>query len=1380
MSISESINLKKSGIIEASAGTGKTYTITNLVIRLIVGFAQSIDDEHLDLKESLDPMDLENILISTFTKAATEELKARILDGIIRTRECFEIIIAINSDPKEVEKKIYQFSFDDFLVKLGLLLLKKAEIDKKERNFYLNQSIRRLQNAENKIDLAPIKTMHGFCQAVLVDHAFESGAMFKTTVIQDASALESKADSECSRELLYNDDIASDPALAYLYETTSFNQVYQDTKINRIEDITNDVVLTQKDEKCVKVTFNEEYFLKLFNRINDIYHKLIKIVPWYKKDLNVDTINDFKAIKQNAKYKKFKLAKTFSKEGYINYLNELIEIVDDSAGSYGYLGSKENYDYVISLIKELLALNEKSSDFYQNFDNQVKLWQVALADKIRNKISVIKDKNNLLGFDDIIKNMHHALTSGNSSEKLAATLRKRYPVAILDEFQDTDRYQYEIFKKIYLDSHDSNLRLLVIGDPKQAIYSFRSADVYTYLEAKREIGGDPVTLDTNYRSNKGLVDYVNTIFAPNDGRNVFSKDIDEDFNITFSNSKSKYELESLKGKEVKIKCENPNYCFFENIKTSGSEILPSILLSNASMYAKNDKGLGKGECVNNQSNLAALHAAYLLKNGKKQKINSDGKIEENAIRPKDIAVLVSNQSEAESIKKSLSRLNIRSVYLSDRSDVSDNKVEITFFQDFMASLLDLENRELAMQLLSNPLLFKSLMEIEATFDSATDYGKYLELLRSCRELWDRRKFMASFIRFISSSLVLLVPRVMNSANGDRILTNIFHIAEIIQNQSIRLTSPVSLKKWYDDMVLNKAKELEEVVEEDSNRIRLESQEDLVRIVTIHSSKGLQYPIVLLPFANIVKVVNDAHFTIHHIKETDAEGKKKAKIVLDIAGGDKAKKEELEEKFRLLYVALTRAELLLWMDISQVTSTRSRDFNAILDILLAYKGITLNKQDIEEQLNETELKEKKTKNSKSDLLTLEKFAMFLNEHNFTDFNVLNFDTACFIKNNKEHILGAITDKDVVYQEENKIKNTDLESCSSEIFEGHIDRCWEITSFSRLNSLSGSHGKSASFVIADKAPKKEDDEFEEVENVEEDINIVESNDDKSSSHAYLRDRFHFPRGEKPGSFLHSIMEVINPLRENETKNLKKIESLKDQIKSEVEKSFFASSKTLSKWTDASGIDALTYWYRLITETPLDFGDSRIALNEINPEYRLPEVPFTFSLGTLKRKELDDYLKKYTEKGLWVNFEKHELDASGNSFEINGFLTGVIDLLFYHNGKYYVLDYKSNYITDDSIDYNKENLEIAVVNHRYDLQYAIYSLATYRFLKSRVPNFDFERDFGGVLYLFIRGLPDNYNKQEPPQEVTGCFYQKIPGNEFIQGLDRIFGTEKEKNKD
>ncbi|MGN1357470.1 MAG: hypothetical protein ACI4VX_07330, partial [Succinivibrionaceae bacterium] len=228
----------------------------------------------------------------------------------------------------------------------------------------------------------------------------------------------------------------------------------------------------------------------------------------------------------------------------------------------------------------------------------------------------------------------------------------------------------------------------------------------------------------------------------------------------------------------------------------------------------------------------------------------------------------------------------------------------------------------------------------------------------------------------------------------------------------------------------------------------------------------------------------------------------------------------------------------------------------------------------------------------------------------------------------------------------------------------------------------------------------------------------------------------------------------------------------IKQEVEKSFFASSRTLEKWTDEKGIQTLTDWFRLITETPLDFGDRRFALNEIAPEWRLPEVPFIFSMGKLMRSELDNFLLEYAKRKEWVDFSDYPLNTSSDTFPINGFLRGVIDLLFCYQGRYYILDYKSNYISGISSEYDDQHLQDAIVKHRYDLQYAIYSLAAWRFLKRRIPDFDFERDFGGVLYLFIRGLPDkNSGAACSDKSVTGCFFRKMPGNDFIQGLDRIF---------
>lgn len=1349
MSISEELDLTRSGIIEASAGTGKTYTITNLVVRLVLGFQQSISDVTDKENYILDPIPLENILISTFTRAATEELRSRIAGALVNTRECFEVLLALNCDLEGSNGNIRNFNFDEFIVSLGLFLVAKAKKEGKGRDAYLKNSIRLLQIAENKVDLAPIKTMHGFCQSVLRDHAFESGAMFRTTILEDDTQIQNQAAIQFSRDFLYGGNKDFTPVLGYLYSSVEFSEVYKKTGVYRIEDIESDVIDGNDGNR--HMVFDIKNFSGLYNQLNSIYQEMISIIPWYENNVTQELVKDVDSIKRNNQSKKiFKLAGSgLSANGYIKFVKSVVNNEKDN--NCDILDDADKRDKFVTLLQELIAWKEEKS---QEFKLQIKLWKIFIADQIRLQIARFKEENNFLGFDDIIKNMHYAITKGTSCEKLVASLRKRYPVAILDEFQDTDRYQYEIFSKIYLEpDSQSNLRLLVIGDPKQAIYSFRSADVYTYLKARDEIekNGILTSLDTNYRSNPGLVKFVNVLFGDNrkESRPFSRKD---SFKIIYQNSKTKYELDDFQGTEEVLSCNTPPLYQFP-ISDDEDNILPSLLISNV---ADDMEKATKTDLLPVKSRLCALHVDYLLKNSRFiSRKSSDSK--EKKLKPGDIAVLVSDGSQADLVKTDLKNIGIDSVYLSDRSEVTQSNLEIEFFSDFMQCLLDVERREFAIRLYANPLLMKSLTEIENFSDSAADYGKYQDLLRSCRKMWDDRNFMAAFMQFIVSPQILLVCRLMCSSSGDRLLTNVFHLAEIIQNKSIHYPSPLRLKKWFDDIKSHNPQDLLEGTEETSTSIRLETQKDLVRIVTIHSSKGLEYPVVMMPFANPVpkkaKTDQDNKFYTNHIIDKNSE----PRLVLDVSYSDGAAQESQEELIRLLYVAVTRAKVLLWMDIASPKNNsdgiQDHEYPAIVNLLRnKLKGQDGNNVSLE-----------------NGYLSLKDFCNYLNQvQGFDDFNSLRFDPRDYLKDNRNPDPECIS-MEIGSDKVGEIINEQI--CQSEIFTKHIDRSWEITSFSRLSSIA--HKPVNKYLDQEKEAEaqkssRENDEGEIIQdNGESETGSVEE-----TSTSYKLDRFHFPRGTKPGSFLHQILEDIHPLRPEETQNPAAVENLRNLMKQEVEKSFFASSRTLEKWTDEKGIQTLTDWFRLITETPLDFGDRRFALNEIDPEWRLPEVPFIFSMGKLMRSELDNFLLEYAKRKEWVDFSDYPLNTSSDTFPINGFLRGVIDLLFCYQGRYYILDYKSNYISGISSEYDDQHLQDAIVKHRYDLQYAIYSLAAWRFLKRRIPDFDFERDFGGVLYLFIRGLPDkNSGAAGSDKFVTGCFFRKMPGNDFIQGLDRIF---------
>ncbi|MGR3316954.1 MAG: UvrD-helicase domain-containing protein, partial [Candidatus Anammoxibacter sp.] len=467
------IDLDKHALIEASAGTGKTYTIENLVVRMLLE------------KE----MNLENILLVTFTEKAAGELKTRIRENIISALE------KVGSD---------------------------------------NKKSRKLQDSLVNFDSASIYTIHGFCQSILTDFSFEVGQPFDLEVVDDGPLYEKllyeQMRSKWKKQ--YGDDLSDVLELSgfpnvntmkkesgwiskVLDTAKSYNELRGDCLL---PEIPNDFNIDQIKQELVKgqckmldiIGFLDKDNLKNsklyteygelnFNaasrksRQNDIILPLLEFL----KDSLRDSVNDDESIINcfSLFLDKISAKSYYEKEG----ISCLIPNKWNNKGGSN-LDEKCPYlNQLVSIIENIIA----------DVTNARHMLSIATIKQLGNDIAQYKRKNGLIGFDDMLTHVALAIDSSNNNHSLER-LRTRYKYALVDEFQDTDAIQWKIFRKIFLYGKDQ--RLYLIGDPKQAIYSFRGADVFTYLEARKELNaladkGEAMlySLETNYRSCQGLI-----------------------------------------------------------------------------------------------------------------------------------------------------------------------------------------------------------------------------------------------------------------------------------------------------------------------------------------------------------------------------------------------------------------------------------------------------------------------------------------------------------------------------------------------------------------------------------------------------------------------------------------------------------------------------------------------------------------------------------------------------------------------------------------------------------------------------------------------------------------------------------------------------------
>lgn len=1066
------------------------------------------------------------------------------------------------------------------------------------------------------------------------------------------------------------------------------------------------------------------------------------------------------------------------------------------------------------LFPEECKINQNDA-LLKKFEDYIVFWQLKYADRLRGRISEFLDSKHKLTYDDLISNLAFALDEkiNPQAESLAESIRRTYPVAILDEFQDTSPDQYSIFKRIYLESGKNPdspaCRLVIVGDPKQAIYSFRAADVYSYLDARDRIishdetsqkNSDAVSsLTTNYRSNSDVVEFVNALFSAenNDkeetpdsacaeatGKNsgaesvlsAESADKNERTGAGFvygsvfdhRDGKNEYGI-GFEPSHMPQKSDNePEKEFFiHNIKINDDSKRQLHLSSKngkdqscSENYCEKLPGLVYKD-LSDPAEFAADCVRYLLdkclKAENPQKANHDsidecgtemcsGKtlLADNLYRyslkkvlPSDIAILVKTGTQAAKVKKQLESYGIQSVYLSERTSVRDCRLEVYFMEALLNALVYPTDQTAVRRLLTCPVMSRSFDEMDRCFLSSAEYSDFVVLLGTCIDVWEKQNFLAAFYHFVSSPQVMLMHRIKERSDGGRLLTNIMHLAERVQDMAAGMPSRYSVYSWFCGLEFDSNDDETVTGDRDDERIRLETSDKVVRIVTIFSSKGLEYPAVINPYLAVSETDSERFHKTNSYLWHDQGQDNSEKLCLclslcyDKKPPEERKNETDDEKIRLMYVALTRARLVNMILISEVKGKGE----PYIDLLLKRRFRKTLSAQIIKKVDETD-----KKNLPSNNWMWEKF---LAEKKSTFESCPLPDTEC---ENDTHDAPSAPEVPVPDADEPKNQLSYAE------FRGHIDRSWRVTSYSSLCHASGA----AKVSVPDATLKDDESESEEGANAAADTCI------------FNLDRFHFPRGSAPGTFIHRLLEVV-PFPQKDNKLLD--DKIRSMIRAEVSRSYFAKSSVFEKWNNDKGLKCITDWFYQITTTPLGFGEGEVfSLSDIPGEKRLPEVSFTFSLGSFNLKLLNLYLHQLSQQNgsneQWLKIP----EESPSSKLVTGFLTGVIDLFFKHGGKYYVLDYKSNFISFRADDYSRGNMENVIIQNRYDLQFLIYTLASWRFLKSRIKEFDFEKNFGGVLYLFVRGLADDCRVKASE---TGAYYFDIAklGNRFINTVDRIF---------
>ncbi|MGY4043023.1 exodeoxyribonuclease V subunit beta [Aeromonas hydrophila] len=1165
-------------LIEASAGTGKTYTIAGLYLRLLLGHGPLIE-EGADVGQPSAherPLSVTEILVVTFTEAATAELRGRIRARIHEARLAF-----MRGESKD-----------------ALLSQLLAEVEDHEL------AARRLLAAERQMDEAAVFTIHGFCQRMLKQNAFESGALFETEFLTDDSQLRLQAVSDYWRSEFYPVDKPLASAVRALWPSPAallreMGSWLDNSELEMRPPAGDETLAARHQAAMARIDAVKREWLAQGDEIRRQTEGQMKLYTGKNYEGWLAKISDW-AQDEGSGYALPKDLERFGQETLEAKLNK---------------GKAPPTLSLFSQIDALLASRPGIRDLI--------LQRAAVV--VRSRMQASKRQAHQLSFDDLLKDLDGALGSG-LGERLCERIRATYRVAMIDEFQDTDPQQYRIFHRLYCGHTDT--ALLMIGDPKQAIYGFRGADIFTYIQARRNVSAH-YTLGRNWRSSRALVAAVNGLFER--AKDPFIYEADIPFLPVEAQGKSK--ALQLDG--------------------SAAPVLHCWQLSGQPTF-------NKGDYQSRMARATAVEIHRLLTLAREGK----AQIGDQPVKAGDIAVLVRTGAEGKLVQQELARLAIASVYLSNRESVLAQVEAREILLILHACQNPGEERSLRAALATGlfDLDAKALDELasdERAWESAVQ--EFMEY----RKIWHKRGVLAMLRALLHRRN--LASSLLASPNGERRLTNFLHLGELLQQVSCELDGEYALLRWLGEAASRPDGQDAEQV------LRLESERKLVQIVTIHKSKGLEYPLVFLPFICSHRAADTPLF-----HEADGAGNR---TVLDLTGAEEslaeADRERLAEDLRLLYVALTRGVYATWLGLAPVRSGNGKSEQT--------------------DLHQTAIGYLLQKGEEGDAATL----------------------ATALTELAQALPGvAVGEPSLTRPAPLPPEEEQLGEPQVRHFTGTLERDWWISSYSGLAAQGHGHSKG---VLANPG-------FD-VEVVAE-AAVVHEEDELQPS------IFTFPKGARPGTLLHSLFETIDFQSAGG-------DSLAEHIATLLAKDGF----------DESWAQVLQQQVEAVLDTPLETGFGEpVRLRDLAPERKQVELEFFLPMG------------RVTAPALTALCQQHDPLSRGNkplSFAtVQGMLKGFIDLVFEWQGRWYLLDYKSNHLGMSPADYSRPALEQAMAEHRYDLQYQLYSLALHRLLALRLPGYDFEQHFGGVFYLFLRGMPQG-----------GIFHTR-PSRELVQGLDRLFG--------
>ncbi|MNF37038.1 RecBCD enzyme subunit RecB [compost metagenome] len=1163
-------------LIEASAGTGKTWTLTALYARLLL-------EKRLNVSQ---------ILVVTFTTAATAELRER-----IRLRLA-ELLAVYDNGP----------GADELLNRLHAQYRDAA-------------SHRRLLLAVHGFDEAAIFTIHGFCQRALQDAAFEAGGDFDNELTHD--------DREILDALLA--DLWRHELAAAEPEWAAFLVHHKLTPQSLRQRLRNHLGKPYLRIEPQPGASREMSALRnAWQQARDAWQR--DSVGWLQQ------LKAFAGFKSNM-CNPAKLGAWQSElDGYFSDAAALFsktEAHQRLAREGLAKASKKGESAPDSPLADALqGLCEALQAAQPEAEQRLIDLQVRLIGQLNEQLPQRKAAQRLLAFDDLLNKLQQALY-GEGGDHLAGTLREQYPVALIDEFQDTDPVQYQVFRRIYENQGD----LCFVGDPKQAIYAFRGADLATYLKARDEAARQ-YSLATNHRSTPELIAALNRLF---------------DRPMPFAEKGLTYPQVGA-SQRARAQLVLP--------VVDAEQDAPLALVWLADDY------LGKGEAGALVARDTARRIAALLAASARGEAYFEAQGERTALKGGDIAVLVASHRQAGEVAAELAARGVPSVRRG-KENVWHSE-EAGELAAVLAAYAE-PGREGALRYaLASRLLGRSAADLAACQDDAQAWDAEREAAERYHQLWQQQGFMRAFRAWLDEQQV--APRLLALVDGERRLTNLLHLAELLQSESLQRPGLEQLLSWFNAQRSAEAHGEEAL-------LRLESDAERVQIVTIHTSKGLEYPLVFCPYLWDGALLRQSEDISCHADDGTP--------LLDLGGEqldvhrERARHERFAERLRLTYVALTRARDRLWLHWGPVDCKPKKDGSlgeaGLHSSALAWllHGRQLPGEDALGELA----------------------------------GHLQSLSPAGLRGEIEQLVGASHGHMAVQA----LRESEASAAGErrappplqlQQMNRSLHSAWRIGSFSGL--ASGMH----------------------MEAPDRDGLVLPAASEPGSGF------FAFPRGARAGTCLHAILE--------------------DWARGKAPLAELIEPALRGHGIDSDWREVALSQLQQVLDSDLD--GNGLTLASLQAARRLPELGFTFPVANLDLQRLRAIL---ADPAHGLAAPMREAAARLEFDSLKGFLKGFIDLTFEHDGRWYIADYKSNWLGPDASYYGGERLLQALAGEHYYLQYLIYLVALRRFLRQRLADFD-NSQLGGAYYLFLRGMPS-----------AGVYFSR-PNDGLLDALDNLFEGE------